>query len=41
VLPILHSMLENYRQYLEGSIEEGTLGKTLDPTDWMFAGERR
>jgi len=41
VLPILKSLLENYRQYLEGPIEEGDLGKTLNPTDWMFAGERR
>lgn len=41
VLPILRSMLENYRQYLEGPIEEENLGKTLRPTDWMFRGERR
>ena len=41
VLPMLKSMLENYRQYLEGPIDEGNLGKNLKPTDWMFAGERR
>jgi integrase len=41
VLPILRSMLENYRQYLEGPLDEGDLGKTLKPTDWMFQGERR
>jgi len=41
VLPILRSMLENYRQYLEGPIDEDNLGKTLRPTDWMFQGERR
>lgn len=40
VLPILGSMLENYRQYLEGT-EEGELGRTLRPTDWLFQGERR
>ena len=38
VLPILNSFLENYRQYLEGSVEEDSLGKTLTPTTWMFAG---
>lgn len=41
VLPILRSMLENYRQYLEGPVEEDNLGKTLRPTDWLFQGERR
>jgi integrase len=41
VLPILRSMLENYRQYLEGPVEEENLGKVLKPTDWMFQGERR
>jgi integrase len=41
VLPILKSFLENYRQYLEGPVEDGSLDKTLNPTDWMFAGERR
>lgn len=41
VLPILRSMLENYRQYLEGPVEEENLGKVLKPTDWMFRGERR
>lgn len=41
VLPILSSFLENYRQYLEGPIEEEGLGKTLTPTTWMFQGERR
>src|SRR5216684_5440572 len=41
VLPILRSMLENYRQYLEGPLDEDNLGKTLNPTTWMFAGERR
>jgi hypothetical protein len=37
----LRSMLENYRQYLEGPVEEDNLGKTLNPTTRMFAGERR
>ena len=41
VIPILRSMLENYRQYLEGPVDEGNLGKDLKPTDWMFQGERR
>jgi integrase len=41
VIPILKSFLENYRQYLEGPLEEESLGKTLKPTDWMFQGERR
>jgi integrase len=41
VLPILRSMLENYRQHLEGPVEDGNLGKTLNPTVWIFAGERR
>jgi integrase len=41
VLPILKSMLETYRLYLEGLPEDGNLGKDLKPTDWMFAGERR
>jgi integrase len=41
VIPILRSFLENYRQYLEGPLEEESLGKTLKPTDWMFQGERR
>jgi integrase len=41
VIPILQSFLENYRQYLEGPVEEESLGKTLKPTDWMFQGERR
>jgi integrase len=41
VIPLLKSMLENYRQYLEGSVEEENLGKVLKPIDWMFAGERR
>ena len=41
VLPILRSMLENYRQYLEGPVDEDNLGKTLRPTDWLFQGERR
>jgi integrase len=41
IIPILRSMLENYRQYLEGPVEEENLGKVLKPTDWMFAGERR
>ena len=38
---MLSSFIENYRIYLEGPIDEGDLGKTLKPTDWMFAGERR
>ena len=41
VIPILRSMLENYRQYLEGPVDEGNLGKDLKPTDWMFVGQRR
>jgi integrase len=41
VLPILNSFLENYRQYLEGPVEEHDLGLTLKTTTWMFAGERR
>ena len=41
VLPILSSFLENYRQYLEGPLDEDNLGKTVRPTDWMFAGEKR
>jgi integrase len=41
LLPILKSLLENYRQYLEGPVDEGNLGKTLKPTDWMFQGQRR
>jgi integrase len=41
VIPILRSFLENYRQYLEGPVEEESLGKVLKPTDWMFQGERR
>lgn len=41
LLPLLRSMLENYRQYLEGPVDEGNLGKTLKPTDWLFQGERR
>ena len=27
MLPILRSFLDNYRQYLEGYVEEGDLGK--------------
>jgi integrase len=41
VLPILKLFLENYRQYLEGPVDEGNLGRELKPMDWMFAGERR
>lgn len=41
VLPILRSMLENYRQYLEGPEDEDNLGQKLNPTTWMFAGEKR
>jgi integrase len=41
VLPVLQSILDNYRQYLEGLPEEGNLGKQLKPHDWIFAGERR
>jgi len=41
VLPMLRSMLENYHHYLTGNVEEGNLGKTVKPTDWMFQGERR
>jgi hypothetical protein len=39
VLPMLKSMLDLYKHYLEGA-EDGNLGKDLKPTDWMFAGER-
>jgi integrase len=38
---MLKSFLENYHQYLEGSPEDEGLGKVVNPTDWMFAGERR
>jgi integrase len=41
VLPVLQSFLDNYRHYLTGDPQEGNLGKTLRPTDWIFAGERR
>jgi integrase len=41
VIPILKSMLENYRQYLEGPVEDENLGRELKSTDWMFRGERR
>jgi integrase len=41
VIPLLRSMLENYRQYLEGPVDDEGLGKVLKPTDWMFRGDRR
>ena len=41
VLPILRSIFENYRHYLEGDLDDDGLGKTLHPHTWMFAGERR
>jgi len=41
VLPVLRMLLDNYRHHLEGLPEEGDLGKTLKPHDWMFAGEKR
>jgi integrase len=41
VLPILGSFLRNYRQYLEGLVDEGKLGREVKPLDWMFMGERR
>jgi integrase len=47
VIPILHSFLENYREYLGGPVEDenlektGNLGRELKPTDWLFRGERR
>jgi len=41
ILPILRSMLDNYRHYLEGPKDEDSLGRTPKPVDWMFAGERR
>jgi integrase len=41
VIPILNSLLENYRHYLEGDVDEDGLGKTLHPHTWMFAGEKR
>jgi len=41
VLPVLQQLLENYRHHLEGLPEEGNLGKTLKPHDWIFAGEKR
>jgi len=41
VLPVLQSLLENYRHHLEGLPDEGHLGRELKPHDWMFAGDRR
>jgi integrase len=41
VLPILKMFIEYHRNHLTGYVQEGDLGKTLRPTDWMFAGERR
>jgi hypothetical protein len=41
LLPEFQVMLEYYRHHLEGLLEEGHLGKTLKPTDWIFQGERR
>jgi integrase len=41
VVPILRVLLENYRGYLGNPVEEEGLDKTLRPTDWMFAGEKR
>jgi integrase len=41
LIPLLQSILENYKQYLEGPVDEGNLGKDLKPTDWMFMGQRR
>jgi integrase len=41
VLPLLRTLLENYRHYLQGDVDDEGLGKTLSPTTWMFAGEKR
>jgi integrase len=41
VLPIVRSILEFYRHYLEGDPDDEGLGKTIHPFTWMFAGERR
>jgi integrase len=41
VLPILKMFIQNHKNHLEGLVEEGNLGKTLKPTDWMFQGEKR
>jgi integrase len=41
VLPVLQSMLDNYRHHLEGLPEEGHLGRELRPHDWVFRGEKR
>ena len=41
VLPFLWAILENYEHHLEGLPEEGNLGKTLKPHDWIFAGKKR
>jgi integrase len=41
VLPMLKMFIQNHRHHLVGMVEEGDLGKTLQPTDWMFEGERR
>jgi integrase len=41
VLPILKMFIQNHHHHLVGLPEEGDLGKTLQPTDWMFEGEKR
>jgi integrase len=41
VLDIAKMFLQNHRNRLEGLPEEGNLGKTVKPTNWMFEGERR
>ena len=41
VLPILKMFIQNHRNHLEGLVDEGNLGKTVKPLDWMFQGERR
>jgi hypothetical protein len=41
VLPIAKTFIDNHRHRLKGLPEEGNLGKTVSPSDWMFAGERR
>ncbi len=41
VLDIAKMFLENHRHHLIGLEDEGDLGKTLQPTDWMFEGEKR
>src|SRR5262249_44963719 len=41
LLTVFQMMLENYKHHLEALPEDGNLGKTLKPFDWIFQGERR